>query len=119
MRYVLYRPDRMQRPRTGLPVHAMSPRDGWCDDPASAHYNRPVTLPFEFSHERLWRDDHLYDLVLVMGHNDDPPVRGRGSAVFIHLRGCDDGPTHGCIAFARSDLLNLLAIIDRHTTVVI
>jgi L,D-peptidoglycan transpeptidase YkuD (ErfK/YbiS/YcfS/YnhG family) len=119
LRHVLYRPDRMLRPRTALPVHAISPDDGWCDDPRSAQYNKPVRLPCRFSHERLWRDDHLYDLILVMGHNDDPPVRGRGSAVFIHLRAADGGPTQGCIAFAKRDLLYLLSLVDQHTTVLI
>jgi L,D-peptidoglycan transpeptidase YkuD (ErfK/YbiS/YcfS/YnhG family) len=119
LRHVLYRPDRVLRPRTALPVHAISPGDGWCDDPTSRDYNKQVGLPCRFGHERLWRDDHLYDLVLVMGHNDDPPVRGRGSAVFIHLRAADQGPTHGCIAFTKSDLLFLLGLMDRHTRIVI
>lgn len=119
LRRVLYRPDRVLRPRTALPVHAISEQDGWCDDPLSRDYNRQVGLPYRYSHERLWREDHLYDLVLVMGHNDDPAVRGRGSAVFIHLRATDDGPTQGCISFAKPDLLHLLSRVDQRTTVVI
>jgi L,D-peptidoglycan transpeptidase YkuD (ErfK/YbiS/YcfS/YnhG family) len=118
-RYVLYRSDRVRRPETGLPVQIISANDGWCDDPASGSYNRPVSLPSSYSHERLWREDHVYDVVLVIGHNDDPPVRGRGSAVFVHVRRPDCGPTHGCVAFEMNDLLYLLSLMDRSTRVVI
>jgi L,D-peptidoglycan transpeptidase YkuD (ErfK/YbiS/YcfS/YnhG family) len=108
MRYVMYRPDRLMRPRTGLPVFRIRPDSGWCDDPASLHYNQPVRLPVDESHERLWREDGVYDLVVVIGHNDSPPVAGRGSAVFIHVQRPDKGATQGCIAFDRSKLLHML-----------
>ena len=111
VRSVLYRPDRLARPRTGLPVAALSPVDGWCDDPGSPAYNRRVVLPFAAGHEALWRADGLYDLIVVIGHNDDPPVPGRGSAVFVHCRRVDGGPTAGCVALAPSDLLDLLAVM--------
>ncbi len=109
LRRVLYRPDRLARPETRLPVMPIAPEDGWCDDPADPFYNRPVKLPYAGRHERLWRDDHLYDLVVVLGHNDDPVVPGRGSAVFLHLARPDYGPTEGCVALARDDLLTVLA----------
>lgn len=110
LRYVFYRPDREVPPRTGLPVVPLRPQDGWCDDPGSALYNRPVSLPFARSHERLWREDGLYDLCVVLGHNDDPPVAGMGSAIFLHVRAQDGGVTEGCVALARADLLELLAL---------
>lgn len=108
VRSVLYRPDRLARPRTGLPVAALSPADGWCDDPGSPAYNRRVVLPFAGGHEALWRADGLYDLIVVIGHNDDPPAPGRGSAVFVHCRRPDGGPTAGCVALAPADLLDLV-----------
>ena len=119
MRRVLYRADRLMRPRTGLPVRAISPDDGWCDDPLSRDYNRPVRLPFAASHERLWREDRLYDLVVVLDHNDHPPVSGAGSAVFVHVQRPDKGPTHGCVAFRLTDLQRLLAFCNRSTRLVI
>ena len=85
LRRLLYRPDRLARPHTGLPIREIAPNDGWCDAPGDPNYNRPVTLPYDASHERLWREDHLYDLVVVLGHNDDPPAPGRGSAIFLHI----------------------------------
>jgi L,D-peptidoglycan transpeptidase YkuD (ErfK/YbiS/YcfS/YnhG family) len=108
IRRVLYRPDRGPAPATRLPVMPIAPDDGWCDAPADPAYNRPVKLPYPASAERMWREDHLYDLVVVLGHNDDPPVPGLGSAIFLHLAKPDRSPTHGCIAVARGDLEALL-----------
>lgn len=118
-RRVLYRPDRRPAPATGLPVSALSPDDGWCDDPADAAYNRPVRLPHPASAERLWRDDHVYDVIVVLGHNDDPPVAGRGSAIFMHLANAAVGPTEGCVALARDDLDRLLAVLKPGDAIVI
>lgn len=117
LRRLLYRADRLERPRTGLPVDPIREDDGWCDDPADPAYNRPVRLPFSASHEKLWRDDALYDLVVVLGHNDDPPAPGLGSAVFLHVAKPDWGPTEGCVAVTRDDLLRLLADCDATTTI--
>ena len=85
VRQVLYRADRVARPRTRLPVRAIRSDDGWCEDPADRNYNRLVKLPSRRSADRLSRSDHLYDLVLVLGYNDRPRVRGKGSAIFVHL----------------------------------
>jgi L,D-peptidoglycan transpeptidase YkuD (ErfK/YbiS/YcfS/YnhG family) len=95
-------------PKTALPLAAISQRDGWCDAPDDIAYNRAVVLPYPASHEVMWRTDHLYDRVLVIGHNDDPVVPGLGSAVFVHLAHGDYRPTEGCIAFARDDLETIL-----------
>jgi L,D-peptidoglycan transpeptidase YkuD (ErfK/YbiS/YcfS/YnhG family) len=109
LRRVLYRPDKGPPPKTALPVEAMRPNDGWCDAPLDPAYNRPVTLPYPANAERMWRDDGLYDLVVVLGHNDDPVIPGAGSAIFLHLAKPDYGPTDGCVALARADLEALLA----------
>jgi len=103
IRKVLYRPD-VGRPETALATAAIARDDGWCDDPASPAYNRPVKLPFAGSCETLWRDDHLYDLVVVLGHNDDPPRPGMGSCIFMHLAKEGYAPTEGCVALSREDL---------------
>lgn len=108
IRQALYRPDRGPAPATALPLAAIAEDDGWCDAPEDPAYNRPVRLPYAASAERMWRDDHLYDLVLILGHNDDPPVSGLGSAIFLHLAKPDYAPTHGCVAVARQDLEALL-----------
>lgn len=111
-RRVLYRADRVTAPATRLPSAPISEHDGWCDDPADTAYNRPVRLPYPGRCERLWRADGLYDLVLVIGHNDDPVMRGAGSAIFVHLARPDWGATEGCIAFGIEDLRRILAVAD-------
>jgi L,D-peptidoglycan transpeptidase YkuD (ErfK/YbiS/YcfS/YnhG family) len=110
MRRVLIRPDRVGSLATGLPVSRVRPEDGWCDAPEDRNYNRPVTLPYPESHERLWRDDHLYDVVVVLSHNERPRQRYRGSAVFIHIADPQRKPTAGCIAVSLSDMRKLLAL---------
>jgi L,D-peptidoglycan transpeptidase YkuD (ErfK/YbiS/YcfS/YnhG family) len=107
-REVLYRADRGPRPRTRLQVKAIRAKDGWCDDPNSANYNRLVKLPPRRSAEGLTRSDHLYDVILVIGYNDRPRIKGRGSAIFVHLARPEYSPTDGCVALSRRDLLALL-----------
>jgi L,D-peptidoglycan transpeptidase YkuD (ErfK/YbiS/YcfS/YnhG family) len=119
VRLVLYRPDKIPRPRTLLSVRAIRAGDGWCDDPRDRNYNRLVRLPSKRSAERLMRDDRLYDLVLVLGYNDRPRIRGRGSAIFMHLARDGYTPTEGCVALSRRDLLAVLAEIKSGTTVLI
>ncbi|MBK1696901.1 L,D-transpeptidase family protein [Rhodovibrio salinarum] len=105
VRRVLYRPDRIAPPSTSLPISAIDPTDGWCDDPNDpAHYNRPVTKPYPGSHEDMWRDDPLYDLLVILGFNDDPPVAGAGSAIFLHVARPGLAPTEGCVALPREAL---------------
>ena len=112
VRYVLYRPDRLSAPQTALEVRAMSEWDGWCDAPGDPAYNRPVALPYPASAEHLWRQDHLYDVVAVLGFNDDPVVDGKGSAIFLHCARPDYGPTEGCVALALPDVLDALAVMQ-------
>ena len=108
MRQVFWRADRLERPVTGLPADALIPEAGWCDDPTSPLYNCPVALPFPLSHEKLWREDEVYDVIVVLGYNDTPMVPGKGSAIFLHIARPDYSPTDGCVACAREDLLALL-----------
>lgn len=108
LRRVLFRADRRPPPRTGLPVAAITPDDGWCDDPGHPDYNKPVRLPHPASCESLWRDDRLYDLVVVLGHNDSPPRPGLGSAIFLHIAHPDRRPTQGCVAVAPDILEDIL-----------
>lgn len=119
LRNVMYRADRLDTPETGLPVTAIAPEDGWCDDPEDRAYNKHVSLPYGASAETLWRDDAVYDLIVVLGHNDMPVVPGCGSAIFMHVATPDYAPTAGCIALAREDLLAILADCDRTTQICI
>jgi L,D-peptidoglycan transpeptidase YkuD (ErfK/YbiS/YcfS/YnhG family) len=107
--FLIFRPDRGLRPRSALPCRVMRPSDGWCEDPTSGRYNCPIRLPAAAGHDRMWRNDPLYDVVGVLGWNMVPRIRGRGSAIFLHLARPGYAPTAGCIAFAPRDLRLLLA----------
>lgn len=113
VREVFYRADRVARPLTALPVTPLRPDDGWCDHPLDRNYNRRIRLPYQASHERLWRDDRMYDLIVVLGYNDCPRVRWRGSAIFIHLAAPGFAPTEGCIALHEADLRKVIALAGR------
>ncbi len=115
VRGLFYRPDRLARPETALEVTEITPRYGWCDDPDDPNYNRLVGLPYAGRHETLWREDRLYDLLVTLGYNDDPPVAGLGSAIFLHVASADYRPTEGCVALALADLQTLIAALTRET----
>lgn len=113
IRAALVRPGRVTlSPPPLVPWRWVRDNDGWSDDAGDPAYNRPVTLPRPFSHERLQRDDAAYDIIVVLGHNDAPPVPGMGSAIFWHLWVPDgDGtprPTEGCVAIARKEMDRIL-----------
>jgi L,D-peptidoglycan transpeptidase YkuD (ErfK/YbiS/YcfS/YnhG family) len=105
---VRYRPDRAHRPRSACPARAMAPSEGWCDAPADRNYNRLVHHPYPASAERLWRQDGLYDLLAVLAYNERPRVRGRGSAIFMHVARAGYAPTEGCVALRREHLARLV-----------
>lgn len=109
IRRLLWRADRGLRPASALPAEPIAPEDGWCDDPVHADYNRPIRLPHAARHETLWREDAVYDVIGVLGWNDMPVRRGRGSAIFLHLARPGLPPTEGCIALPDAELRRLLA----------
>lgn len=119
LREVFYRPDRLAMPVTRLPVRPLAPYDGWCDAPGDARYNRPVRLPYPASAEQLWRGDHMYDLIVVVGYNDAPVVAGKGSAIFLHVARPGYSGTAGCVAFRRAHLLTILAAIDTRSRLIV
>jgi L,D-peptidoglycan transpeptidase YkuD (ErfK/YbiS/YcfS/YnhG family) len=117
LRRVFHRAERERRPAGRLPSRALRPDDGWCDDPQDGRYNCLVRLPFHSGHERMWRDDSLYDLVVVLSHNERPRVRGLGSAVFLHVARPGLSPTEGCVAVQKPTLRRLLALCGPDSTI--
>lgn len=113
IRRALYRADRLLRPAAAIPLSAIGAADGWCDAPSDRNYNRPVQHPYPASAERMWRDDGLYDVVVVLGHNDLPRRPGMGSAVFLHIARTGLKATEGCIAVAPGDMRRLLPRLRR------
>jgi len=118
-RQVWWRADRHPRPHTFLPVRPIRPEDAWCEDPASRHYNQPMRLDHASGGDRLQRDDHLYDFIVEIDHNNTPRIAGRGSAVFLHLARENFSPTAGCISMTKASMLRLLQRLGPETKIVI
>lgn len=108
-----YRLDRFQRLAAPLPLLPIKPLDGWCDAPGDRNYNRPVRHPYLASAEQLWREDGLYDVLVVLDYNIRPRGRGRGSAIFLHVAREGFEPTEGCVALRKRDLRLLLQRLKR------
>lgn len=112
MREVLYRSDRIKKPETALSMRALDPNDGWCEQPNDPNYNKLVRHPYPVALDRMWRDDHLYNIVVVLGYNDAPVKPGKGSAIFLHLARPDFSPSAGCVTLQQDDLLKVLREAD-------
>lgn len=110
-----YRPDRLPRPLTKLPLRAVKKNDGWCDAPEDPRYNKPVKLPCNASHEAMWREDNLYDCVVVLDQNFTVKKRFGGSAIFFHVASAGLKPTEGCVAVPFAAMIRVLAAASQHT----
>ncbi len=117
LRRVFYRADKISKPETVLDVVDITKDMGWCDAPEHPEYNRLVPLPFDASHEKMWREDDVYDIVVELGYNDDPPLPGLGSAIFMHLMRPDAAPTAGCVALPLPALREILQGCSTNTAI--
>ena len=115
-----YRKDRIKNIRTKLNLKIIKKNLGWSDDPNSSNYNRPFRIKkkYKYSHEKLYRKDHKYDLIVPIKYNFNKPVKNRGSAIFLHLTK-NYKPTAGCIALKEKDFLVMLNLIDKKTKILI
>ena len=112
-----YRADKINKPKTGLPIKIISKNDGWCDDINSDDYNLHINLPSDYSHENLYRNDNLYNLIVVLDYNYKPSIKGNGSAIFMHVAKERYTGTEGCIALAENDLLEILENCNTNTNI--
>lgn len=119
LRRAFYRADRMPRPRTLLRLRAITARDAWCDDVSDRRYNKLIDRPPGIAEERLARTDRLYDVIVELGWNDDPVIRGRGSAIFWHLPRAGFTPTAGCVAVERHVFQKLLPQLSRNCVMIV
>ena len=108
-----YRPDQVRLRAAGVALKPLRRDQGWCEDPASPRYNRPVRLPAQDCTDRMWRKDHLYDLTFVLDQNYTRRAKGRGSAIFFHLARPGFTPTAGCVAISLADMLKLAPRLKR------
>ena len=82
---IYYRPDKIKKITSRLKLIKIKKNMGWCDDPKSIFYNQQINLPSQFSYEKLYRNDNLYDIIIVLDYNINPIIKNKGSAIFIHV----------------------------------
>lgn len=117
LRQIWYRPDRITLPACVLPERRITENDGWSDDPCDPAYNQAVRRPHPHRHETLWREDHLYDVLIEIGYNDAPATPGLGSAIFLHLQKNNYQATRGCVAIDRAHMLALIPALSLDTKI--
>ena len=108
IRKVFWRADKGPRPQSPFETIAIEENFGWCDAKDDSNYNKFVLHPYPASAEKLWRNDDLYDIIVVLGHNDSPVIAGMGSAIFLHCTREGYAGSEGCLAISNSDLRELL-----------
>ena len=113
---LLYRSDRIFKISTVLKKFKIKKNMGWCDDPDSKFYNKQIKLPTSLSHEKLYRKDNIYDLIVVLNYNFKPVIKNKGSAIFIHITN-KYKPTQGCIGLTKDNLIKLLSLIKKNTKI--
>ena len=116
IKYILYRKDRVKI-STILKKKNLKKNMGWCDDPKSIHYNKLVKLPFAHKHEKLYRKENIYDIILVLSYNMSPIKKNKGSAIFIHVSKNNYKKTEGCVAIKKINLIRLIKEINPNTKV--
>jgi len=114
---IYYRADKIKDIRTSIKKIKIKKDMGWCDDPNSRFYNKQIKLPTKLGHEKLFRNDDLYDLILVLNYNINPIIKNKGSAIFLHVATKNLDNTKGCIAILKKDLIALLAKIKKNTKI--
>ncbi len=114
---IMYRPDKINNFKSNLETEIIEKRDGWCDDINSELYNQKIIFPYELSAENLYRDDDLYDLICIIDYNLKPIIKGKGSAIFLHVASSDYSPTHGCVAIKKDELIEIAMKLNRGSSI--
>ena len=114
---IYYRADRIKKIKIPIQTIKIRKNIGWCDDSKSKHYNKQINLPTNYTHEKLYRDDNLYDLIAVLNYNSNPVIKNKGSAIFLHIAKDSYKKTKGCIALKRGDLIQLVSKIKKNTKI--
>ena len=114
-----YRKDKIKKFKCKIKKKIIKKNMGWCDDIRSRKYNQEITFPFNYSAERLYRKDSKYDLLFDIGYNTQPIIKGKGSAIFLHLSDKKYKPTKGCIAILKKDFLKILPLIKKNTKIIV
>ena len=116
---VYYRKDRIKSVKCKIKKRIIRKNMGWCDDAKSKKYNQEISFPFNYKAEKLYRSDKIYDIFINIKYNQSPIIKGKGSAIFLHLSNKKYKPTKGCIAILKKDFLKILPLINNSTKILI
>ena len=115
--HLYYRKDRVTLSKLNLKCLPIKSRMGWCDDINNPKkYNKLININQNVQHEKLYRKDYKYDLLIPIKYNFYKRILGKGSCIFIHLTK-NYAPTAGCIALKKKDFLIMLKIINNNTEI--
>jgi L,D-peptidoglycan transpeptidase YkuD (ErfK/YbiS/YcfS/YnhG family) len=114
---IYYRSDRIKKINSGLKKIKIKKNMGWCDDVRSNDYNKQIKINKKISYEKLYRKDNVYDIIVVLNYNLNPIIKGKGSAIFLHVAKKNYNKTHGCIALKKNELLSLISKIKKNTQI--
>ena len=117
IKYILYRGDRIKKIQSKIKIFKIKKNFGWCNDPKSKEYNKLIKLPFKFSHEKLFKKENVYDLLLILDFNMNPIKKNKGSAIFLHIAKRNYKKTEGCIAIKKKQLLKIIKELKYNTKV--
>ena len=117
IKYVLYRKDRVKNINTKIRKIIIRKNMGWCDDVRSKQYNKLIKLPSSYNHEKLYKKENIYDIILVLSYNMKPIIKNKGSAIFIHVSNRNYKKTEGCVALKKTHLLKILKVLKKNTSV--
>ena len=117
--YIFFRKDRISNFKTNMPKRSINKNMGWCNDTKSKKYNKLIKFPFEYRAEKLYRTDNIYDLILVLNYNNNPVIKNKGSAIFIHIAKKNYKSTEGCVAVSKKDLKKIVKKIKKKTIIFI
>ena len=112
-----YRKDRNKSLKSKLKKRVIKKNMGWCNDIKSKKYNQEIHFPFKYGAEKLYRKDKIYDIFVNIKYNHSPIVKGKGSAIFLHLSNKNYKATKGCVAILKKDFLKILPLINRNTKI--
>ena len=114
-----YRKDRIKLSKYKIKKKIIKKNMGWCDDVKSKKYNREISFPLKYSAEKLYRTEKIYDIFINIKYNYSPVVKGKGSAIFLHLTNKKYKPTKGCVAIQKKNFIKILPLINRKTKILI
>jgi L,D-peptidoglycan transpeptidase YkuD (ErfK/YbiS/YcfS/YnhG family) len=114
---IYYSSDRIKKISSTLKKIKIKKNMGWCDDVSSNYYNKQIKINKKITHEKLHRKDSLYDIIVVLNYNLNPIIKGKGSAIFLHVAKKNYNKTQGCIALKKNELLSLISKIKKNTQI--